>query len=216
MRFVWLLLGVFGILMAVGYLAFRRDGWYLKTGYPVASLGGMIVLAVVSIFLRVREEVRLVTAANCVQAMGIFGLVLGLALVVGTYDVSNTDMKVVGATIFEGLISAGLGALLGTTLKVVEEHAFGAKGTAAATVSTAAASSMSSLGLDPTALTGVAAAMETLKNELEASHGAAIALQGDFKTLRTILEEMGKLLVSMNSFFLEASRIGSGKGAPHA
>ncbi|MDO8617273.1 MAG: hypothetical protein Q7N87_00025 [Candidatus Uhrbacteria bacterium] len=204
-HFIGLLVLVYAILLFMARKAFQVGGWWIDVGYPAGSWGCMGILAIVSIWLRVRQEVRLGTAAINVQAMGIFALVLGLGISVNTFGQGVTDMRRLGNTLGEALLSAAIGIALAVILKTLEDQFFGNGKSAPAGTATAAAT-MAAVGIDPGAIT---AAFEALRRELASAQPEARALHMELQKARVLTEEWGKLLEKLRRFFPAA---GGGTG----
>lgn len=206
LNFIWLLLSVYIILFGVAWFAFTTGGWWVEKGYPYVSFGCMLFLTLSSVVLRMRQEVRLGTAAINVQAMGIVCLVLGLLLTVSSFGQGVNDMKRLSSTVGEALGFAALGICFAVGLKTLDDQKFASGKSGISSGSAAATATMAAIGIDPGAISD---AFSALHKELKACRPEAQALRDELQNARVLMQEWGVLLEKLRKFFPAA---GGGPG----
>jgi len=210
-NFILLLVVVYSILLSMAQMAFKRGGWWVETGFLYTNVGCMFMLAFVSIWLRTREEVRLLTASTNIIAMGIFCLLLGMGLSVHLLKMGVKDMGYIGETLKDGLLSAGISTALAVAVRTIEAQLF-ANGKSGGGMSAGAAATIAATGIDPALVAGLTDAFENMRRELEAGQGEVRALVDGLRQGRVMTDEWGKLLEKLRRFFPAAG--GPGAGVP--
>ena len=205
----WSVLAFLGI-MANAIPALTEGGVWADTMFPIVNYGFMIILTVVALVLRRRKKLAdLETGAVMLSVLGIFALMLGLAISVAMmahnkikFTDDKFDFMLIAIPGIEGLVAVGLGAWIGGFLRTIEDDYFASPaGAAGPGVVPSGPAAVVAMGITPATAIAMEESAKNCAAHFDAISNRLASVATKMSMLDTLLEQVGRLIQVCKGLF---------------